>query len=166
MTSLLMNADPAILEESAEDHQQIWADEIEYSHIKMQYANRKALMDEAVGKKKVLAETTPADPLYHRYAVSAEMAMMRVHMAYVLHENKKLTTMMSTLSWLHDQVGILQGAYGHVKMLAEMARIDYGAIAKGLLSIAKLKKELSNEAEQPSEKPDGQKGEVLPSQGG
>lgn len=135
-----------------------WQDEVEYAHIKLEYEDRKALYHEARNKQKALEETTPDNPLYHRIAVSAEMARMRLHMAYMLNENKKLTQMIGSISWLHEQVAILQGAYGHIKMLAATVRIDYDAIAKGLSVIAKLKEELTNAVKPRSDKPDGAEG--------
>lgn len=132
-----------------------WQDEVESSNINMRYSNRQRMLNDAIKKKKAFQDTTPDNQLYHRIAVSAEMARMRVDMAYLIAENIHLKGQIGTIRWLHDQLGILQGAYAHNKMLAEQARIDYAKIAKGLEDIGKLKEGLLNEVKQRNNKPDG-----------
>lgn len=116
----------------------IWAirDEQFYGFLKMKYADRKKLCDEAEEKRKAAEKMKDTDPHFHRMAVSAEMASLRVDMAYIVDRNNQLEQYLETIEFLHQKVGILEGAYGHIKMLAEMAKADYN-LAKNVLKGAK-----------------------------
>ena len=109
-------------------------------------------------KEKAFKDVNPKDHMYHRMAVSAEMAKLRVDMAYIVDRIAKMETVIAATARLHQRVDILEAAYGYQKMLAEKSRIEYALIAKGLEDIKKLKEELSNEAKQSSNGTDGAKG--------
>lgn len=130
-------------------------DETNYLFLQSRYKDRKAIGDEAGEKRKAVKNMDTDNPFYHRAAVSAEMAAMRYDMAYIVAENKKLRDYINTISWLHEQVGVLQGAYAHTKRLADLARIDYTLIETGLKMINKLKEELQNGTTQRSNEADG-----------
>jgi hypothetical protein len=123
--------------------------------VAMKYEDRKALTAEALAKRKALQDIDDKNPFYHRAAVSCEMADMRCDMAYLILENKRLRELVEPIGWILQRIDILEGAYGHVKMLAESSRIDYGHIAKGLKEIIKLREELKNEIIKASDRPDG-----------
>lgn len=129
-------------------------DESNYNFIKLKYADRNALGDEAIAKRKALADIAAENPFYHRAAVSAELAQMRYEMAYIVAENNKLREMIGTISWLHEQLSLTQGAYAHTKMLAERNRIDYALFKSGMDRIVKLKEEFDNVLKQGCQKPD------------
>ena len=150
--SLLLDGDKA--NPTAWDYQ----DEIEYNHLKLKYGNRKELHEEAANKRKALRDCEPDNPLYHRIAVSAEMAAMRVDYAYIVARNIRLEEMLGTVSFLHQRLDILEGSYGYMKMLAEGGRIDYATLTRLIRDVEKLKQELSNGAESGSKEPHGAKG--------
>lgn len=129
-----------------EKEPEIWTfqDQSNYLSLKSRYSDRKNLGEEAIAKRKALKEMPADSPLYQRAAVASEMASMRWDMSYIVAENEKMREMASTISWLHEQLSITQGAYAHVKMLAERSRIDYSAIKKGLKQISQLTEELTN----------------------
>lgn len=116
----------------ASDNEIFWSfrDESFYNFLKHKYSDRQKLSQEAEDKRKALDKMKDGDPLYHRCAVSAEMASLRVDMAYIVDRNNKLEEMIETISFLHQRVDILEGAYSHTKMMAETCRIDYGLISK------------------------------------
>lgn len=131
-----------------------YSDNTEYGHIQWRYRDRAAIGEEFLAKRKSFEKMSTDDPFYHRAAVSVEMAQMRYDMAYIVGMNNKMQEYINTISFLHDQVGVLQGAYAHIKLLAEKARIDYAisettmtAIDAGLKTINKLKEDLQNGAE-------------------
>lgn len=131
-------------------------DSVEYNYIRLRYANRKELLDEMAHKKKVLNATKETDPHYQRIAMSAEMARLRADMAYIVGENDNMRGLIETMRDLHDQMGILRGAYSHVKLLADDSKMSYSLIAKGLSEIIKLKGEFTNGSTQRSDRTDGQ----------
>lgn len=143
-----------------------YADEMEYTYIKERYSDRKSLMEEASNKLKAFKETEPNSRMYHRIAVSAEMAKMRVDMAYVIDKNTKLEEMLGTVAFLHQRIDILEGAYSHIKIVAEKCRIEYGVMASMLKDMKKLREDMTNEVKQRSDVTDGPTGDVLPRQGG
>lgn len=132
-------------------------DNSNYLSLKSRYGDRNALGDEAISKKKALKETAADSPLYQRAVVAAEMAALRWDMSYIVAENEKMREHCSTISWLHEQLSIVQGAYAHTKMLAERARIDYSLTDTTLKIITKLKEELENGVKQGRDKADGAK---------
>lgn len=136
-------------------------DEANYAAMKDKYKNRKKLCDEMDAKRKAFKDMAPDNPFYHRAAVSAEMAQMRWEMSYIVAENERLRGMIETIDWLHQQVSILQGAYGHVKMLAETAKFEYGNAAKVVqlwIETITKKRGASNETAPRSNETDGTKG--------
>lgn len=154
-----------LTDESAEGDAWNYADEQEYGYVKLRHADRQKLLDEMANKKKALKDIGPDNPLYHRIAVSAEMARMRADMAYIVARNDKLEELLGTVSFLHQRLDIVEGAYSHVKMLAEASRIDYAQGAKALLEIKRIKEELTNAVTKTSHQPDGEKSNVLPRDG-
>lgn len=139
----------------------VYQDEANYAAMQDKYKDRQKLCDEANAKRAALKDMTSDNPFYHRAAVSAEMAQMRWEMAYIVAENQRLREMVGTIDWLHQQVSVLTGAYGHVKMLAETAKMEYGQAAKvvklWLDTIMKNKGE-NNGTTSGSNKVDGSKG--------
>lgn len=142
-----------MLELDKDDDVAAWkyADNTEYTHIKWRYRDRPAIGEEFAAKRKSFEKMSTDDPFYHRAAVSVEMAQMRYDMSYIVAMNNKMQEYINTISFLHDQVGVLQGAYAHIKLLAEKARIDYAisestmkAIDAGLKMITKIKEDLQN----------------------
>jgi len=119
-----------------------FTDQANYDFMKLRYQSRTALLDEAIKKRKVLADSNPSDPYYHRYAVSAEVADMRSDLAHFMKKIEIMEANVETLDWIHQQVDILQGCYAHQKMLAEKCRIDYGVVDLMLRQVTKLTKEL------------------------
>lgn len=150
------------MEESYWGHQ----DTVEYSYIRLRYQDRKALLEEMAHKKKVFDATKPADPHYQRIAMSSEMARLRADMAYIVGENDNMRELIDTMRDLHDQMGILRGAYSHVKLLADRSQIDYKLIHKAIEEMLKLKGEITNGTTKRSDGADGQKSELLPGQAG
>lgn len=131
---------------STNEEDLMWSfrDESFYSFLKFKYQDRAKLQAEAEEKRKAVDKMKDGDPLYHRMAVSAEMAGLRVDMAYIVDRNNKLEEMIETISFLHQRVGILEGAYGHMKMMAETVRIDYSLISKLHEKLKPLLKEQEN----------------------
>lgn len=148
------------MEEAYWSHQ----DSVEYDYIRMRYTDRKALLHEMANKKKALASINPDNPQYHRIAFSAEMARLRADMAYIVGENDNMRELVDTIRDLHDQMGILRGAYSHVKLLADRSQMDYKLITKAIDEMLKLKREITNAATKRSDGTDGQEGELLPSE--
>lgn len=87
--------------------------------LENKYADRKKLAEEAEQKRQAVEKMDAANPLYHRAAVSSEMAQMRFEMAYIIDKNRQLAQYIETIEYLHQRVGILEGAYGHLKLLNE-----------------------------------------------
>ena len=135
-----------------------WQDEVEYNHLKLRYSNRKELSQQAQDKYKALKDVVPRDPMYHRMAVSAEMASLRVDMAYIVDKNNKLEEMLGTVAFIHQRLDILEGSYSYIKMLAEGGRIDYATLTRIVKDIEKLKEEQINAIKQRSDRPDGAEG--------
>ena len=135
-----------------------YQDEVEYKHIKMRYSDRRALLDEATAKQKAFDSCTPKNPLYHRIAVSAESAKLRVDMAYMVDRMTKLEELLSTVSFLHQRLDILEGSYSYIKMLAEGGRLDYATLTRIVKDIEKLKEEQANAITQRSDRPHGAEG--------
>lgn len=128
------------------ENEMFWSfrDESFYSFLKHKYSDRAKLMAEAEEKRKAVDKMKDGDPLYHRCAVSAEMASLRVDMAYIVDRNNKLEEMIETISFLHQRVDILEGAYSHTKMMAETCRIDYGLVQRLYDKLKPLLKEQEN----------------------
>ena len=141
-------------------------DEVEYDYIKLRYSDRKKLSERALETRKAAKDIDQANPLYHRIAVTAEMAKLRCDMAYMVDRMEQLQATIGAMSYIHQQVDILTAAFGYQKMLGEKARIDYGLIAKALKEVEQLKVELSNGTQPRSQNPDGSKGNILPSEAG
>lgn len=104
-------------------------DEEQYAFIEKKYGNRRALWEaaqqarrEADGKE--LKDGQP-NPQHRRLVLEAEMATMRFEMAYVIDKNKQLQQIIEPLEFVFQRLTILEGAYGHVKLLAETAKTDY-----------------------------------------
>lgn len=118
----------------------LWSsrDEAFYAFMKEKYKDRQRLSTEAEQKRKAAEKMKDTDPHFHRMAMSAEMAQLRLDMAYIVDRNNQLEEMIGTVEYLHQRVGIVEGAYSHTKMLAETCRIDYALISKGLTDIKKL----------------------------
>lgn len=135
-----------------------YKDEVEYNHIKLRYSDRKNLLDEATAKQKAFEKTTPENPLYHRIASSAESAKLRVDMAFMVDRMNKLEELLSTVSFLHQRLDILEGSYGYIKMLAEGGRIDYATLTRIVKDIEKLKEEQINALSKTSKEPHGAEG--------
>lgn len=144
-----------ITEEMKEASFEHWQDDAGYQRMLLQYGDRKAMSHEARNKRKALESMNTENPFYHRSAASAEMAQMRLDMAYIVEENKKLREMIETIGFLHQRVDVVYGAYAHMKMLADKSRIDYAMTESAIKDILKLKKELTNEVEHRRDKPDG-----------
>lgn len=123
-------------------------DNSNYLALKSRYGDRKKLGDDAIAKRKALKDMAADNPLYQRTSVASEMAAMRWDMSYIVAENERMREHCSTISWLHEQLSIVQGAYAHTKMLAEKSRIDYAVVDAGLKMITKLQQELENEGKQ------------------
>jgi|GEM_PF-5633264 len=104
----------------------IWEirDEQYYSFLKHKYKDRQRLRTEAEEKRKA-AEAMKDSPHRHRMTVEAEMASLMVDMAYIVDRNNQLEQYLGTIEFLHQKVGILEGAYAHIKMLAETCKNDY-----------------------------------------
>ena len=109
-------------------------DEGYYSFLKIKYQDRAKLSQEAQEKRKA-CDSMGDSPHRHRMSVEADMATMRLDMAYILDRNNQLEQYLETIEFLHQKVGILEGAYSHVKLIAENCRNNYDIL------LAKLKKE-------------------------
>ena len=133
-------------------------DDVEYNHLKLRYHDRKKLSEEALNKKRAFKDVTPDNPFYHRIAIAAEMAAMRVDMAYILDRNNKLEEQLSTVAHLHQRMDILEGCYSYIKMLVERSRIYYAQITEALEYITKFRGEKANAVEQRNNQPDGAEG--------
>jgi hypothetical protein len=92
-----------------------------YEFLKNKYKDRAKLHKEAEDKRKAAEKVPDTSPLYQRAQVSAEMASLRLDMAYIIERNNNLEEMLGTVEYLHQKVGILEGAYGHLKLLNETA---------------------------------------------
>jgi len=103
-----------------------WAfsDEQFYSFLKRKYHDRAKLASEAEAKRKALEKVKDSDPMYHRMAASAEMAALRLDMAYMIDKNTKLETFLETIGYMHTRLDIVEGAYGHLKLLFEQCRLQ------------------------------------------
>lgn len=104
----------------------MWAmrDEQFYDFLKMKYSDRKKLSDIAEEKRKSAEKMKDDNPLYHRAQVSAEMASLRLDMAYIVDRNNQLEQYLATVEFLHQKVGVLEGAYGYLKMMLETCRLQ------------------------------------------
>lgn len=101
-----------------------YSDENFYSFMRNKYSNRANLAKEADDKRKALEKMKDDNPLYHRMAAGAEMAQLRLDMAYIIDKNTKLEQFIETIGYLHQRVDILEGAYGHLKLLFETCKIQ------------------------------------------
>jgi hypothetical protein len=95
-----------------------------YDFLKRKYQDRQKLSIECEEKRKALEKTKETDALYHRMAVSAEMAQLRLDMAYIVDKNTKLEQYVETIGYLHTRLDIVEGAYGHLKLLFETCRLQ------------------------------------------
>lgn len=129
-------------------------DEEQYQFLEKKYGDRRSLYEGAVHARKQADRSETIDgqpnPHHRRLVLEAEMAQMRYEMAYVIDKNKFLSQFIETIEFLHQRVGLVEGAYHHVKLLAETARIDYHAVAKGLTEIKKLKEQYNETATRPA----------------
>ena len=108
-----------------------FGDEQHYSFLQHKYGNRRQLKDDDEEKRKAAEKMADGkDPHYHRMAVTAEMAQLRLDMAYIIDKNNKLEQYIETIEYLHQRVGILEGAYGHLKLLGENMKFDYSRISE------------------------------------
>lgn len=119
---------------TAPTHDWAWnlRDEGYYEFLKTKYQDRAKLATEAEQKRKAAEKAKDTDPHYHRLQVSSEMASLRLDMAYIVDRNNQLEQYVSTLEFLHERVGILEGAYGHTKLMAEIVRADFELLKKTL----------------------------------
>lgn len=109
-------------------------DENHYTFIARKYEDRAKLHQDAESKRKA-AEKMEAknDPHYHRMRVEADMAQMRYEMAYLVDKNAQLQRIIDPLEYVFQRVSILEGAYSHIKLLAETVQADYNLLAKSKL---------------------------------
>lgn len=158
-------ADPFNMSDSAlGDYAWSLQDEGQYQFLQRKYHDRRTLSKEATAARKLAdkSETVNGQPNAHhpRLVLVADMAQVRCDMAYVMDKNRQLEEQITALSWLHQRVDILEGAYGHIKMLAETCRIDYASVLKAMKIIEAFNKEHQNAKEKPAS--DGGKSDVLP----
>lgn len=109
------------------DEADIWwcfRDEQMHTLLENKYADRKRLATEAEQKRQAVEKMEATNPLYHRAAVSSEMAQMRFEMAYLIDKNRQLAQYIETIEYLHQRVGIIEGAYGGLKLLLETANMQ------------------------------------------
>lgn len=113
-------------EKDQSEHGIFWAfaDEQFYSFMRRKYHDRAKLASEAEAKRKALEKVKEDNPMYHRMAASVEMAALRLDMAYMMDKNTKLEQFIETIEYLHQRVGIVEGAYGHLKLLFEQCRVQ------------------------------------------
>ena len=129
-------------------------DENMYAFIERKYHDRQALSDQAEAARKLAEKSQTIEgnpnPQYPRLLIEADIAQMKLEMAYVLDKNAQLAQYIDTLEFLHQRVGVLEGAYAHIKMLAETCRIDYALISKAVEFVKKFKQEHSDDKEKPT----------------
>lgn len=105
-------------------------DEATYAFLEQKYRDREKLGAEYNEARKLADKSQTIDgrpnPQHPRLVLEADMAQIKLEMAYIIDRNGQLQQYIETLEYLHQRVGILEGAYGHTKMLAENCRIDYG----------------------------------------
>lgn len=126
--------------------EEAWAwsmrDEGQYQFLRHKYHDRKGLADDCAQKRKLADKSETVDgkpnPEHPRLQMHAEMAQLRYEMSYIVDKNAQLETQIEALSYLCQRVDILEGAYGHVKLVAETAKVDYSLVAKALKSINDL----------------------------
>lgn len=110
-------------------------DEATYAFLEQKYRDREKLGEEYAAARKLAEKSQTVDgkpnPMLPRLEMQADMAQMKLEMSYIIDRNSQLQQHIETIGYLHDRVGILEGAYGHTKMLAETCRIDY-VLTKGL----------------------------------
>lgn len=109
---------------SDEDLHWAFRDDRFYDFLKQKYKERAKLFNEAEDKRKALEKMKDGDPLYHRASVAAEMSSLRVDMAYIVARNTQLEEMLGTVEYLHQKIAILEGAYGHLKLLQETSTMQ------------------------------------------
>ena len=120
-------------------------DERQYKFMEQKYHDRHKLFNEAEAARKLADKSQTIDgkpnPQYPRLCMEAEMANMRYEMAYIIDKNTQLSAIIETIAFMHQRVDILEGAYGHMKLMAETCKIDYSLVADALKSIKKLKEQ-------------------------
>lgn len=121
-------------------------DEAHNDWVQFKYGkeNRAKLKDDYTTKSKLAekSKTLPdgrPNPHHPRLQLEADLAQTRYDMAYLVARNQELENKMEILVQLFDRVGILEGAYSHIKTVAEVAKIDYGLISQGLREIKEIK---------------------------
>lgn len=102
--------------------------------LKEDYQNKTKMVE----KSKTLPDGKP-NPHLPRMQLEADLAQTRYDMAYLVDRNQELENKMEILVQLFDRVSILEGAYSHIKTVAEVAKIDYGLISQGLREIKEIK---------------------------
>lgn len=104
-------------------------DERQYDFIRQKYADRRALMEQAAEARKKADSSQTVDgkpnPKHPALVLQADMAQLRFEMAYVVDKNNHLEAQVNILADLSQRVSILEGAYSHVKMVAETCRNYY-----------------------------------------
>ncbi len=104
-------------------------DERHYQFIARKYHDRRKLAAEADEKRKLADKSETINgkpnPQHPRLCVEAEMAQMRYDMAYMVDKNTQLEQYIETIEFVHQRLGILEGAYGHIKTLVMGSRMDY-----------------------------------------
>lgn len=129
-------------------------DEATYAFLEQKYRDREKLGAEYDAARKLADKSQTIDgkpnPQHPRLALEADMAQLKLEMAYIIDRNSQLQQYIATLEYLHERVGILEGAYGHTKLLAETCRIDYALVKDALDKIHKFLKEQKHDNKKPS----------------
>lgn len=125
-----------------DDYAWDFRDEEAYGFLEKKYHNRRLLWEASEHARRQADDAEliggAPNPQYRRLVLEAEVAKLRYEMAYMVDKNKQLATLIEPLEFLFQRVGILEGAYGHVKLLAETAHTDYNLLEGAMKKLSEM----------------------------
>lgn len=65
------------------------------------------------------------NPHHPRLLIETDIARMMYDISYLLHQNRNLSNQVAMLSDMHQRMGILEGAYGHLMAMAQSVKLEY-----------------------------------------
>ena len=91
---------------------------VEEKFMRSQYADRKALCEAYVEKKKA-ARSAKGTPQEYKANLEEEIATLRYHMSFLLEKFDILNCMIGPMEEMYNRMSLLEGAYSHLKLVAQ-----------------------------------------------
>lgn len=105
-------------------------DEANLELIKGKYGDRKQLAEDWIEKRKIAEknrtrEDGSPNPQYPRMAMEAEIARFAYDIAYMVDGQRVLAEQICVMSSLFERVGLLEGAYAHLRQSTDYVKNQY-----------------------------------------